>query len=181
MKTRHLILIVISVSLALISSFIIDIYHEQIEWKEKVGLDVFPSQFPSCDVGVFVTDTIQCVTAESPPCTLPAMEQNGMCIVKKIDICEKNNVLKDGQCIPNDGNFRVDDPIFEKRVTVEGNMAEQICAITGGECPPYYIGNTQDDGSVMVGLTFSDTAKEKQFVFFIKNGTLSYEVHENEH
>ena len=124
MKTRHLILIVISVSLALISSFIIDIYHEQIEWKEKVGLDVFPSQFPSCDVGVFVTDTIQCVTAESPPCTLPAMEQNGMCIVKKIDICEKNNVLKDGQCIPNDGNFRVDDPIFTAKIPESSKLTK---------------------------------------------------------
>ena len=63
---------------------------------------------------------------------------------------------------------------------IEGRIAQEICSITGGECPPYYIGNIQEDGSVMVGMTFSDKGKEKQFVFFIKNGTLSYEVKENE-
>ena len=68
----------------------------------------------------------------------------------------------------------------KKRIIVEGEMAEQICAITNGECPSYYIGNIQDDGSVMVGMTFSDTVKEKQFIFIIKNDTLSYDVRENE-
>lgn len=63
---------------------------------------------------------------------------------------------------------------------IEGRIAQEICSITGGECPPYYIGNIQEDGSVMVGMTFSDKGKEKQFVFFIKNGTLSYEVKEGE-
>ena len=68
----------------------------------------------------------------------------------------------------------------KKRVIVDGEMAEQICSITNGECPSYYIGNIQDDGSVMVGMTFSDTTKEKQFIFFIKNDTLSYEIKELE-
>jgi len=66
------------------------------------------------------------------------------------------------------------------RLKIEGKMAEQICSITNGECPSYYIGNIQDDGSVMVGITFSDTVKEKQFIFIIKNDTLSYNVRENE-
>ncbi len=68
----------------------------------------------------------------------------------------------------------------DKRIKIEGKIADQICAITGGDCPSYYIGNIQDDGSVMVGMTFSDTVSEKQFIFFIKNDTLSYEVKENE-
>ena len=63
---------------------------------------------------------------------------------------------------------------------IEGKIAQEICSITGGQCPPYYIGNVQDDGSVMVGMTFSDNTKERQFVFIIKNEILSYEVRENE-
>lgn len=68
----------------------------------------------------------------------------------------------------------------EKRVKVEGKIAEEICIIMGGGCPSYYIGNIQEDGSVMVGITISDTIKEKQFIFFIKNNTLSYEIKQNE-
>lgn len=68
----------------------------------------------------------------------------------------------------------------EKRTIIEGELAEQICAITGGECPPYYIGNPQEDGSVMVGITISDTAKETSYLFFIKDNTLSHEIKENE-
>ena len=60
----------------------------------------------------------------------------------------------------------------EPRIT--GKMAREICSITGGECPPNYIANIQEDGSVMVGITISDTVIEKQFVFIIKNNTLSY-------
>lgn len=71
-------------------------------------------------------------------------------------------------------------PRNEKRVIIEGEMADQICSITDGECPSYYIGNIQEDGSVMVGITISNTVKEKQFIFFIKNNTLSYEIKENE-
>jgi hypothetical protein len=59
-------------------------------------------------------------------------------------------------------------------------MAEEICVIMGGGCPSYYVGNVQEDGSVMVGITISNTVKEKQFIFFIKNNTLSYEIKENE-
>lgn len=66
------------------------------------------------------------------------------------------------------------------RLKIEGKMADQICMVTGGECPLYYIGNIQEDGSVMIGITISDTVKEKQFIFFIKNDTLSYEIRENE-
>lgn len=67
--------------------------------------------------------------------------------------------------------------INENRVTIQGQMAEQICAITGGNCPPYYIGNPQEDGSVMVGMTFSDGTQERHIMFFIKNETLSFEEH----
>ena len=69
---------------------------------------------------------------------------------------------------------------FEGTVKVEGEMAENICKIVGGDCLSYYIGNPQPDGSIMVGFTLSDTMTEKQFVFLIKNGTLSYNINENE-
>ena len=62
---------------------------------------------------------------------------------------------------------------------IEGKIADEICSITGGECPSYYIGNIQEGGSIMVGMTFSNGTQEKQFVFFIKNETLSYEEHIN--
>ena len=65
-------------------------------------------------------------------------------------------------------------------VKVEGEMADKICEIVGINCPLYYFGNIQEDGSVMVYITSSDTVKEKQFIFFIKNNTLSYEIKENE-
>jgi hypothetical protein len=60
-------------------------------------------------------------------------------------------------------------------------MAEEICVIMGGGCPSYYVGNVQEDGSVMVGITISNTTKETQFLFFIKNGTMSYDktIYEN--
>lgn len=53
--------------------------------------------------------------------------------------------------------------------------SDEICSITGEECPLYYIGNHQKDGFVMLATTFSGGIQEKQFVFFIKNETLSYE------
>ncbi len=58
---------------------------------------------------------------------------------------------------------------------IEGKMTDEICSVTGGECPPYYIGNFQEDGSLVVIVTMSDTEKERQITFFIKNDTLSYE------
>jgi hypothetical protein len=69
----------------------------------------------------------------------------------------------------------------ENRVIIEGEMAEQICRISGGECPPNYPANIQEDGSAMIGITRWDanTRTEKSFVFIIKNNTLSYDVREN--
>ena len=69
---------------------------------------------------------------------------------------------------------------FPGTVKVEGNMAEKICEVMGGDCLPYYIGNPQPDGSLMVGFTISDTVTEKQFIFLIKDGVLSYNVTEHE-
>jgi len=65
---------------------------------------------------------------------------------------------------------------FAGTVKVEGEMAGRICEIVGQDCLPYYIGNPQPDGSLMVGITISDTMTEKQFVFLIRNETLSYNV-----
>ncbi|MCV0366350.1 MAG: hypothetical protein K5798_03665 [Nitrosopumilus sp.] len=70
--------------------------------------------------------------------------------------------------------------IAEPRIT--GKIAQEICSITGGECPPDYPANIQEDGSVMVGITMwdADTNTEKSFIFTVKNDTLSYTVRENE-
>ncbi len=75
---------------------------------------------PSCDIGVFVSDDVQCHTRDSPPCYVPSIEKNGLCIVEKNDICEKGNMLKDGRCIPNTGHFRIDDPTFTKQHLLTG-------------------------------------------------------------
>jgi len=69
---------------------------------------------------------------------------------------------------------------FQGTVKVEGEMAEKICKIVGHDCIPYYIGNPQPDGSLMVGITVSEAGTEKQFMFLIKNETLSYTIRENE-
>jgi len=67
-----------------------------------------------------------------------------------------------------------------KRIKVEGEIAEQICEIMDGGCPSYYIGNIQDDGSIMVGITISQPSGETFHLFFINDGVLSHEVRENE-
>ena len=67
----------------------------------------------------------------------------------------------------------------EKTVRVEGKIAEEICAIMDDECPPYYIGNIQDDDSIMIGFVISNQEKIKHYQFLIKNDTLSYNVTEN--
>jgi hypothetical protein len=57
----------------------------------------------------------------------------------------------------------------KKTVRVEGTVANQICLVIGGECPPYYPGNIQDDGSVMVGFVISDQEKTKHYQFLIED------------
>ena len=79
-------------------------------------------------------------------------------------------------CVDNETKSNFDN----KTVRVEGNMADEICATIGGECPPHYPGNLQDDGSIMVGFVISDQEKIKHYQFFIKNNTLSYDVMINE-
>ena len=65
-------------------------------------------------------------------------------------------------------------------IQIRGNMANQICSIISDECPSYYIGNMQDDGSVMVGMIISDQEQTIQYQFFINNDTLTYEtINEN--
>ena len=62
---------------------------------------------------------------------MPSLEKNGLCIVEKNDICEKGNMLNDGQCILNTGNFRVDDPSFTRQnlQTVETMSNPQVAII----------------------------------------------------
>lgn len=69
---------------------------------------------------------------------------------------------------------------FPGTIKLEGDMAQKICEVIGGDCLPYYLGNPQPDGSLMVGFTVSDTVTEKQFIFLIKDGVLSYNVTEHE-
>lgn len=70
----------------------------------------------------------------------------------------------------------------ESEPRISGKMAQEICSITGGECPLIYPANIQEDGSKMVIVTTwdADTKSGKSFVFIIKNDTLSYTVRENE-
>jgi len=49
----------------------------------------FFDMIPSCNVGVFVSDNIQCYIKDSPPCPEPSFKKNGLCVVEKKDICEK--------------------------------------------------------------------------------------------
>lgn len=78
---------------------------------------------------------------------------------------------------PRDSNDTVPNIINKdpSKIRIEGKIADEICIIVGSQCPPYYIGNIQEDGSIMVGITISDVINETQYVFLIKNETLSYE------
>ena len=105
MKTRFLIMLIIVI-----------LGTSQIQ--ESFSEDSFT--IPSCDVGVFVSDDIQCHTGDSPPCSAPSIEKNGLCVVEKNDICEKGNMLKDGICMQNSGNFRIDNPTFTKQHLLTG-------------------------------------------------------------
>ena len=75
---------------------------------------------PFCNVGVFVSDNIQCHTKDSPPCSEPSSEKDGLCVVKKIDICKKEYMLMDGVCRPNLDHIRIDDPNFTKQHLLTG-------------------------------------------------------------
>lgn len=81
--------------------------------QESFSEDYF--SIPSCYTGVFVTDHVQCSIRDSPPCPEQSFEKNGFCVVKKIDICESESVLKDGLCIEDANLFRVDDPTFTRQ------------------------------------------------------------------
>lgn len=88
-----------------------------------VGVSQIPESFsedsvPSCNIGAFVSDNIQCYTRDSPPCPSPSFEKNGLCVVKKIDLCEKDYVMLDGVC--KISNIRIDDPTFTKQHLLTG-------------------------------------------------------------
>lgn len=82
----------------------------------------------------------------------------------------------------DEGRYSAHDESFADKSKVTGNMAQEICSVTGGECPPNYFANVLEDGTKMVAVTSwdADTNIEKSFVFIIKNNTLSYDVRENE-
>lgn len=89
---------------------------------------------------------------------------------EKIDCLSRGGVWEYTSCSINESEPRI-----------SGKMAQEICSITGGECPLNYPVNIQEDGSKMVIVTTwdADTKTEKQFVFFIQNNTLSYEERVN--
>jgi len=82
----------------------------------------------------------------------------------------------------NEDRYSAHDELFADESKVTGNMAQEICSITGGECPPNYFATILDDGSKIVAVTNwdADTKIEKSFVFIIKNNTMNYDVRENE-
>ena len=65
---------------------------------------------PSCNVGVLVRSDVQCYIQDSSPCQKPSFEKDGLCVVKKSDLCKGDGVLVDGECTIDLGNLRVDDP-----------------------------------------------------------------------
>ncbi|MCV0431238.1 hypothetical protein [Nitrosopumilus sp.] len=73
----------------------------------------------------------------------------------------------------------VNEDFSDPRIT--GKMAQEICSITGGECPSNYPANVMEDGSKMVGVTIwnAKTNSEKSYVFTIANNTISYKLTEN--
>jgi len=82
----------------------------------------------------------------------------------------------------NEYRYSAHDESFADESKVTGDMAQEICSITGGECPPNYFANILEDGTKMVAVTNwdADTKIEKSSVFIIKNNTMSYDVRENE-
>ncbi len=70
-----------------------------LQFHESYSEDYFGT--PSCSKGIFASDHVQCSTGDLPPCQKPSFEKNGYCVVKKMDICEKDTVLKDGDCLPD--------------------------------------------------------------------------------
>jgi len=82
----------------------------------------------------------------------------------------------------SEDRYSAHDESFADKSKVTGNMAQKICFITGGECPPNYFATVLDDGTKMVAVTNwdADTKIEKSFVLIIKNNTISYDVRENE-
>ena len=92
----------------------------------------------------------------------------------------QNCVSKGGKVIGFLNCFKIREDFSGPKI--EGKFAEEICSVVGDDCLPYYRGNFQEDGSIMVGITSwdADTKSGKSFVFIIKNDTLSYTVRENE-
>ena len=97
--------------------------------QESFSEDYF--SIPSCYVGVFVIDHVQCSTRDSPPCPEPSFEKNRFCVVKKIDICEAGSVLKDGLCIEDANLFRVDDPTFTRQSLQTGESLGDFTNLFG--------------------------------------------------
>ena len=97
--------------------------------QESFSEDYF--SIPSCYVGVFVTDHVQCSTRDSPPCPEPSFKKNGFCVVNKIDICEAGSVLKDGLCIEDANLLRVDDPTFTRQSLQTGESLGDFTNLFG--------------------------------------------------
>ena len=67
---------------------------------------------PSCKDEMFVKSDVQCYIQDSPPCQKPYFEKDGLCVVKKSDLCKGDGALVDGECTIDLGNFRVDESTF---------------------------------------------------------------------
>ena len=101
------------------------------------GISQIPNSFsndyfslPSCYDGVFASDHVQCSTGNSSPCSEPSFEKNGFCVVKKIDICETDSILKDGLCIERNNFFKVDDSTFTRQSLQTGETLSGSGALT---------------------------------------------------
>ena len=60
----------------------------------------------------------------------------------------------------------------EKTVRLDENLTHQVCSIIEGDCPPYYLGNIQEDGTILVGFVKSDQEKIQHYRILIENETI---------
>ena len=79
-----------------------------------VGFLHIPESFsedliPSCNAGVFVKSDVQCHVQDTPPCQKPSLEKDGLCIVKKSDLCKGEGVLVNGECTIDLEDYRAED------------------------------------------------------------------------
>jgi len=174
MKTRNkiiLIAVIVIIVIFVINSIIPSILFRQQDW---LGLILY-----TCTLGIERSGPLMLITYNNGTHTI----DEDSCAWIKNRVSNQDDIKDMGKTKVLEPEYQLkQEKKFDDTVKVDGDMAEKICKIVGRDCPPYYIGNIQQDGSLMVGMTTwdADTKTGKSFVFIIKDNTLSYDVRENE-